>query len=97
MQDVPKLTYGRLLNDMLFTIQWAKAGKLELKGQDFARNTWKQNTHVCISYIQGSDSHQLFIIYRLLTYMKVDSKCVLQEPQLSSTEKFDISTKLFLI
>ncbi|KEH36446.1 metacaspase-1 isoform X3 [Medicago truncatula] len=62
--NVPKLTYGRLLNDMLFTIQWAKAGKLELKGQDFARNTWKQNTH---------------------------------EPQLSSTEKFDISTKLFQI
>lgn len=63
MQDVPKLTYGRLLNDMLFTIQWAKAGKLELKGQDFARNTWKQNTHVCISYIHGVDSHQLFIYF----------------------------------
>ncbi|CAL5183212.1 unnamed protein product [Lathyrus oleraceus] len=65
MQDVPKLTYGRLLNAMLFTIHWAKAGKYELKGQDLAGNTWQQQ-----------HAH---------------------EPQLSSSEKFDVSTKLFLI
>ncbi|MCI28902.1 metacaspase-1-like [Trifolium medium] len=64
MQDVPKLTYGRLLNAMLFAIQWAKAGKIELKGQDLARTTSQQYA---------------------------------QEPQLSSSEKFDISTKLFII
>jgi len=62
MQDVPKLTYGRLLNAMLFTIQWAKAGKLELKGQDLARNTWQKHTHV-----YGRGSHQLFIYLYYLT------------------------------
>jgi hypothetical protein len=46
MQDVPKLTYGRLLSDMLFTIQWAKAGKIELKGQDLARTTRQQYAQV---------------------------------------------------
>jgi hypothetical protein len=46
MQDVPKLTYGRLLSDMLFTIQWAKAGKIELKGPDLARTTRQQYAQV---------------------------------------------------
>ncbi|XP_027193435.1 metacaspase-1-like isoform X2 [Cicer arietinum] len=53
MQDVPKLTYGHLLNTVIFTNQWAKAGKIELKGQDLARNTWQQshNCHLLRSLI----------------------------------------------
>lgn len=69
MQDVPKLTYGRLLNAMLFTIHWAKAGKYELKGQDLAGNTWQQQ-----------HAHVMYQLYKraktLINLPEVDSQCV---------------------
>ncbi|KAJ1396508.1 Caspase domain [Sesbania bispinosa] len=64
MRDLPKLTYGRLLNAMRSTINWDKAGKFGLYGQVYARGTWQHYAH---------------------------------EPQLSSSEKFDIYSKSILM
>lgn len=93
MRDVPKLTYGRLLNAMRSTIQWSKAGKCELKGQELVRDTRQQYAQVLHQLYRALIN--IFITHRNLH--EVDSKWVLQEPQLSSSEKFDICSKSILM
>jgi hypothetical protein len=91
MQVGRNLTYGQLLNGMRSTVRGAR----EKFGPDYQEHVMENRQQYAHVLHQFSYKHiDIIIITMIITYKKlIQNGFCLQEPQLSSSEKFDIYSK----
>lgn len=96
MQVERKLTYGQLLNAMRTSIRGAREGMFGPNQQQHVADNRQQYAHVLHQFsYKHTDINTITII---ITYKKlIHNEFCLQDPQLSSSEKFDIYSKTIAI